>query len=234
MMAEIPVLDRHIVSNLLSPASKTVVETEEQLHPWCADSLTSTFEMPFLRTWDHYSGSQPVGKDLKQFMTSRAPRERLDTIESRRSSLTKHLNHTTRTPTPYISFTTSATAVQELANMREFKDRGVQTLAVVDPNTRLRHGLPILDVATEMDHYDIQDPYRRSKRYYIYHYVCLWQVTDREIIGQWKWKDLIVNENWYQDIIMPAFRDFTRKSTTRSLESGQSDLLAGMNKLSRR
>lgn len=152
MMAEPPVLDRHIVSSLLSPASRTVVATEEQLHPWRTEP-SITFEMPFLRIWDSYSGSQPVGNDPKKSMMSRAPRKRLDTIESRKSSLTTHLNHKERTPTPYISFTTSAAAVQDVAMMREYKKRGSQTLVVVDPNTRLRDGLPILDVVAEMDHY---------------------------------------------------------------------------------
>jgi hypothetical protein len=229
MMAETFVLDAHTVSSLLSPASKTVFATEEQLHPWNTDRF-QTFEMPFLRIWDFFSGSQP---DEKNFMMSRAPRQRLDTFESRKSSLTTHLDHKDWTPTPYISFQTSAAAVQDLANMRAQR-RGLQTLAVVDPNTRLRHGLPILDVAAEMGHYNILDPYRKSNQYYIDHYVCLWQVTERETIGHWKWSDLVAKENWYQEIIMPAFWKFRREVAPISPQGGPFDLLAGMNNLSRR
>ena len=63
------------------------------------------------------------------------------------------------------------------------KRRGTQTLTVIDPDTRVRNGLPILDLADEMDHYNIPDPYGKSNEYYKGHYVCLWQVTEREIIG---------------------------------------------------
>ena len=54
--------------------------------------------------------------------------------------------------------------------MRAQRNRGNQTLTAIDPNTRLRKGLPILDVAAEMDHYNIQDPYRKSNKYYNGHY----------------------------------------------------------------
>lgn len=216
-------------SSLLSPAIRTEFATEEQLHPWHTDR-SQTFKMPFLRIWDHFSGSQP---DEKDFMMSRAPCRRLDTIESRKTSLTTHLNHKDWTPTPYISFTTSAAAVQELSNMRaQRKNRGVQTLTVIDPNTRLRHGLPILDVAAEMNHYNIPDPYGKSNQYYNDHYVCLWQVTKLEIIGHWQWSDLVAHENWYEEIIMPAFRQFSRKTVLVSPEDESFDISAVMNKLS--
>ena len=31
--------------------------------------------------------------------------------------------------------------------------------------------------------YNILDPYRMSNKYYNGHYVCLWQVTEREIVS---------------------------------------------------
>jgi hypothetical protein len=126
-------------------------------------------------------------------MKSRAPRERLDTIESRKDSLTTHVDHGKWIPTPYISFTTSPTAVQELADMRAQR-RGVQTLTIVDPNTRVRNGLPILDLAAEMDHCNIADPYGKSNQYYNDHYLCLWEVTEGEIVGHWQWDDLIAHD----------------------------------------
>ena len=77
---------------------------------------------------------------------ARAPHQDLDTIESRKISLAKHLKHSDWTsPTPYISFTNSAAAVQDLVNVRAQRNRSNQTLTAIDPNTRLRKGLPILD-----------------------------------------------------------------------------------------
>jgi hypothetical protein len=71
-------------------------------------------------------------------MKSRASRQHLDTRESRKHSLATRINHKIW---PYISFTNSPAAIQDLA---EFKDRrrGVpQTLTVLDPNARIADGL---------------------------------------------------------------------------------------------
>ena len=206
-MAEKYVLDDHTALSLLNPALKTSFPTEEQQHPWHTDRF-ETFEMPFLRIWDRCSGSQP---DENKSMMARAPHQRLNTIESRKISLAKHLKHSDWTsPTPYISFTNSPAAVQDLVNVRAQRNRGHQSLTAIDPNTRLRKGLPILDVAAEIDHYNIQDPYRKSNKYCNGHYVCLWQVAEREIVGHWQWDDLVAPEDWYQAIMMPAFRLFGR------------------------
>lgn len=146
-------------------------------------------------------------------MKSRAERERLDTIKSRMDSLTIHIDHKVWIPTPYISFTTSPSKIEDLANLRAQRTyRGPHTLTVVDPNTRIRNGLPVLHVADEMKHYGIADPYGKLNEYYEDHYVCLWEVTKEEIVGHWQWNDLIAHENWYQEIIMPAFRQDDRKA----------------------
>jgi hypothetical protein len=103
-----------------------------------------------------------------------ASRQRLDTTESWKTSLTMHLNHKDWALISYVSFTTSAAAVQELANLRAQRNkRGVQTLTVIDHNTRLRDGLPILHVAAERDHYKIPYPYGKSNQYHNDHDVCL-------------------------------------------------------------
>ncbi|CZS92402.1 uncharacterized protein RAG0_02844 [Rhynchosporium agropyri] len=52
---------------------------------------------------------------------------------------------------------------------------------------------------------------------------------EQEIIGHWEWNDLAPNANWYNDIILPAFRE---NATSRSLEEETSGLLAAMNQLS--
>lgn len=224
-MAEEPVLDRQIVSSLLGPVY-TPFATEEQLHLWHTDR-SQTFDMPFLRIWDQYSGSQP---NQENFMMSRAPHQRLDNFESRKTSLTTHLDHKCWSPTPYVSFTNSAAEVQVLADMR-FEKRGTQTLTVIDPDTRLRNGLPILDIPAEMDHYNIPNPYRESNKYYNGHYVCLWQVTEREVVGHWQWNDLVTYKDWYQAIILPAFWQFRKKMASQDESFG---LWATLNQLSRR
>ncbi|KAH7020672.1 hypothetical protein B0J12DRAFT_722342 [Macrophomina phaseolina] len=155
---------------------------EEERHPWGGNRFP-TFRQPFLRIWDSCSGN---------------------TFESRKTSLTIHVNHNDWTPTPYISFTTSADA-------REARGRGRQTLTVVNPNVRLVKGLPILDIAAEMAHYGVQDPYRKSNQYYVDHYLCVWEVSEQEVIGRWQWKDLAADGQWYENTIQPAFRKHNRQ-----------------------
>ncbi|RMD41158.1 hypothetical protein DV735_g4000, partial [Chaetothyriales sp. CBS 134920] len=124
----------------------------------------------------------------------------------RLDSLTIHIDHGCWQPTPYISFTISPQNLEELAGLRaNRRGRGPHSLTAVDPNYRIRKGLPVLDVAEEMAYYGIDDPYGRSSKYYKDHYVCLWEVTEAEIVGHWHWEELVENENWYEDVIMPAF-----------------------------
>jgi hypothetical protein len=202
-------LKRDTVSGLLNPVLTTLFQNDEDRHSWRPHHF-QIFDKPFLRLWDYYSGSQP---DENGCMKSRAERERLDTIKSRRDSLTTHIDHKAWIPTPYISFTTSPSKIEDLVNLRaQRKHRGPHTLTVVDPNTRVRNGLPVLHVADEMEHYAIADPYGKLNEYYKDHYVCLWEVTKREIVGHWQWNDLVGHENWYQEIIMPAFGRVDRKA----------------------
>jgi hypothetical protein len=171
-MAEQPGLNRDIALSLLHLPFNTVSITEDEQRPWISNDF-QPFKIPFLRIWDHNSGSKP---DRERRMLSRAPRQRLDTLESRKASLTVHINHKIWEPTPYISFTTSPEAIEELANWRA-KHRGPQTLTVINPNARIANGLPILDLLAEMNLYKIKDPYGKSNQYYADHYLCLWEVT---------------------------------------------------------
>ena len=115
MIAEKYVLDDHTALSLSNPASKTSFSTEEQQHLWHTDRF-QTFEMSFLRIWDRCSGSQ---SDENKSMMARAPHQRLDTIESPKISLAKHLKSGDWTsPTPYISFANSSAAIQDLVNVR--------------------------------------------------------------------------------------------------------------------
>jgi hypothetical protein len=111
-------------------------------------------------------------------------------------SLAKHLDHKDWKPTPYISFTTSAKAVEELVNFRTRQNnRGIQTLIVIDPDTRLRDGLPLLDVAAEIGYYEILDLYGKSNQYHINHYVYLWEVIGKDVVNHWRWDELVAKES---------------------------------------
>ena len=221
-MTEEQVLDGDAALSLLCQPGNLF--TENLQHSWSVDGWPP-FNAPFLRIWDSKSGSQP---DNEGRMRSRAPRQRLDTRESRKTSLAIHINHKRWEPTPYISFTISPAAIQEMAPWRAGR-RGPQTLTIVDPNTRIADRLPILDVCAEMAHYGLNDPYGKSNQYYINHYVCLWEVPEQEIIGYWTWNDLAANDDWYNDIILSAFGE---NATSRPLEEETSGLQAAMNQLS--
>lgn len=225
-MDESPHLNSHIAQTLLGTEISSMFSNEEKLHPWHANRC-QPFTQPFLRLWDCYSGSQP---DSEGRMLARAPRHRLDTAESRRYSLTTHINHGIWEPTPYISFTTSPAAVEDLAELRARRgNRGSQTLTVLDPNIRLKLGLPILDVAAEMDHYEILDPYGKSNRYYVNHYACLWEVTEGEVVGHWQWDEINKTENWHQNIIIPALMESRKVALQDTF-----DLSAAIGSLSRK
>lgn len=223
-MAEEHVLTRATVSRLLGDTSQE--NTEETQHPWARGSK---LEKPLLRTWDHFSGSQP---ELSNCMLSRSPREDLDTSEARKGFLATHADHKIWKPTPFISFTSSTEAVQELAYYRTvYTNRGVQTITIVNPNVRFENGLPILDMSAEMSHYGILDPYERSNQYYKDHYLCLWEVTTPEIVGHWQWDDLATNDNWYEEIIMPEFERHNERLFTRPVAAEALDLAGLLNAL---
>ncbi|KAK4122790.1 hypothetical protein N657DRAFT_646540 [Parathielavia appendiculata] len=125
--------------------------------------------MPHLRTWDELSRSKLDGKN--NCMMTRGPHQRLDTAECR-NSLAIHINHSDWRPTPFVSFTTSAAGVEQLAGMRARRgNRGAQHLTAVDPLVRRKVGLPVLDVLVEMNSVQYSrsiraDPYRKENRYY--------------------------------------------------------------------
>lgn len=209
IMADLTPFDFKSSLVLLAPHTPSAVfPPEEDIRPWRVLPY-QTFNKPFLRLWDCYSGSQPVNRVL----TSRDPTIRLDNYDDRKESLETHIDHSKWRPTPYISFTTSSLAIQEIANMRLPK-RGKQTLTVIDPGIRMKKGLPILEVEAEMERYCISDPYRANGRYYSDHYVCLWEVAKDEVVGQWQWNDLASNPRWYEEIIMPAIS----RNRSRSME----------------
>jgi hypothetical protein len=43
--------------------------------------------------------------------------------------------------------------------------------------------------------------------FYKGHYLCLWEITDDEIIGRLECEDLAMIDGWYGGIVLAAFRD---------------------------
>ncbi len=177
-MAREPILNHDTAISLLRPSLNGPLAGDVR-DRWCNNDFKS-FKIPFLRIRDRCSGNQPEADGC---MKARASRQRLDTSESRKSTLAIHINHKDWTPTPYISFQTSPAAIETLAKFRGTGKRGRQILTVVDPNKRIADGLPILDVGIEMGYYGVDDPYGYTNQYYTNHYLCLWEVTEPEIIS---------------------------------------------------
>ncbi|KAF5858584.1 hypothetical protein ETB97_003977 [Aspergillus alliaceus] len=206
-MAEDTPLVQAIVSNLLwSPP-----EWEEIMHPW-GSVFSVNPDLPLLRTWDGVSGSQPSESGR---MLARLPRERLDTSTARETFLATHANHGIWEPTPFISFTQSPQELQDNVNWRK-KKRGSQTITVVNPYIRIDKGLPVLNMADEMRHYGVPDPYGRANEYYKNHYICLWEVTEEEVVGNWEWDDLLKTNRWYEQVILLAFKEHNERYDARS------------------
>ncbi|KAF1936633.1 hypothetical protein EJ02DRAFT_358689, partial [Clathrospora elynae] len=76
---------------------------------------------------------------------------------------------------------------------------------------RLMNGLPVIDVTAEMAYYSIPDPYQRGNEYYRNHYVCPWVINEEEVVGSWEWGKLATNEDWYEEVVVPAFNKFKKE-----------------------
>ena len=216
-------LDHITAVGLLRPSEQDSFQAEDINHSWLAypshDSdgqlanpfaeLSSIYkaleDKPLLRVWDTFSGSIPDSSSDGR-MLARSPREALATRDARKTSLTTHANNSEWEGTPYISFTSRPNAASDLAEYRRPK-RGNQYFIAIDPRHRLRRGLPILDMGKEMELYGVEDPYPDRDNYFVDHYVCLWEVTPAEVVGTWRWDELRRDNGWYENVIMPAFKE---------------------------
>lgn len=173
-----------------------------------SQSCRDHFRVPLLRISDAKAGYYI---DANGSINARARFMSLGSKLARTTSLETHIDHQKWIATPYISFTSSRKELQELAEQRaRIGRRTKQVLTVINPNTRIRHELPIRDLGEEMRFYGIENPYGDDK-YLEDHYICLWQVTEDEIVGHWDWDQLAEYGNWYGDIIVPAFREHERR-----------------------
>ncbi|KIX00241.1 uncharacterized protein Z518_10380 [Rhinocladiella mackenziei CBS 650.93] len=62
-----------------------------------------------------------------------------------------------------------------------------------------------------MRHDGVDDPYNQGYRYYRNHYLCLWEVTEEEIVGHYVWNDFDGDRRWYENIVLPAFKAHEQK-----------------------
>ncbi|KNG82647.1 hypothetical protein ANOM_007868 [Aspergillus nomiae NRRL 13137] len=215
------------------PLEYVPAPTEEEMHPWYQASHLN-LDQPLLRVWDSHSGVKPTSTNC---MYSRCSYKLLDTFETRAISLAIHAHHGNQTPTPYISFTKSAGAVQRYAEVRAWK-RGSQMLTVVNPRVRAASGRHLLSMVNEMRYYGVRDPFGMSCDED--EYLCLWMVSEEEVVGHWEWSELAKLDDWYEAIILPAFREHNkrfaaRSSTTNSSNSvdALSDTFSSARKISR-
>ena len=194
--------------------SKTLIPALRALEPGTV--LDQLWDSVLLRTFDAMSGSQP---DAHYRMLARDARMHLDTAEDRKNTLTTHGDHRDWTATPYISFTSSPRALQQLADSRMNGTRGDQYLVVVDPRIRIEIGLPVLHYKEEMEHYGVQSRYGHD--YWSGHYLCLWEVTPEEVVDVWAWNDLRSQRNWFEEIIMPAVERHRENRERRLVEDDE-------------
>jgi len=242
IMTSSAILDHNTAKSLLRPIEQNCLQAEDKHHSWMAypsqhsdgqlanpfAEHSSTYKAlegkPLLRVWDTCSGSIP-DPSRENRMLARLPRGELATKDARRASLTIHADQKKWEKTPYISFTSSPRAAVELILDRMCCNwRGDQNLVVIDPEYRLKLGLPILDMGKEMEVYGVKDPYPYStKNYFLDHYLCLWEVTPAEVVGIWSWGELRGNKGWYENIIMPAFQRH-RTAGQRAMQTATRDV----------
>jgi len=237
-MASEPLLDYSTTQNLLRPSEQDFLQAEDYKHSWLAKpSLNRDGQLvnpyiehhgiykdlegkPLLRVWDTCSGSIPDHSSGR--MQARLSRGVLATREARKTSLATHIDLRTWINTPYISFTSSPRAASELVHDRIcFTRRGDQNLVAIDPGYRLQRGLPILDMAKEAERYGVKNPYTRD--FFSDHYLCLWEVTPAEVVGTWPWNKLREADNWYENIVMPAFKE-RRAARQRAVQAATRDV----------
>lgn len=210
------VFDRTCALELLQSIHPFLEERGFSKHS-CASLPDTSYNRPFLRVWDENSGSHP---DLSKRILARLPREQLGSRQSREKALTTHADYQRWEPTPFISFTPSISALQEFLSRRKWKSFS-RRLTVINPNVRTAKGLPMLEMESELRYYEVPDPYRREYLYYKDEYLCLWEITPDEVVGHWDWDNLIENEHWYEEEILPAFEnhdeEFQRRNQSEAI-----------------
>jgi hypothetical protein len=205
--------------------------TEEVIHPWHTQPAVShrsrEWVIPLMRVRDWLTDDEPDPET--GIMRSRAHRATLRTAAERKNALTIHLNHANWTATPFLSFSSSPSAIWEIAEFRRQPERGrgAQTITVINPDARTHAGLPTISVAQAMKDYRVDFPAHYWKKTYDKDYhLCLWEVSREEIVGHYEWDTLRNNPDWYQEIILPAYQDHERRRIREHTRTVNVDLPA--------
>ncbi|PGG98212.1 hypothetical protein GX51_06932 [Blastomyces parvus] len=140
-------LARAIVSSILMGPSLQSIQNEDR-HPKRLDTI-GNLKSPFLRIWERWSGSKPGQTER---ILSRPPRQSLDTLSTRRESLTIHR--------------LDASSFHSVDNLYE---RVAKNCTTYDSKTwcsdNYSDGLPIVNMDAEMRYDVIPDLYGQS--YYL-------------------------------------------------------------------
>lgn len=194
-----------------------------------AGSPNAAYSGPLLRVWDKFSGSHP---DESGRMQPRLPRQRLGSQETRKEHLATHADYRIWEPTPFISFSASASGLLRFPSRRKGPSFP-RTLSAINPNVRIAYGLPMVEMESELRYYEVQDPYGRAYSYYKDEYLCLWEVTPIEVVAHWDWDVLVENDHWYEDEILPAFEEHNDRFLRRSRIKATFDMSTLQNTLPR-
>lgn len=195
--------DKACAMELLQCINPFLEERGLSKHSW-AESPNAAYPGPLVRVWDKFSGSHP---DQSGRMQARLPRERLGLRESRKEYLATHADYQIWEPTLFISFYTTVSSLLRFLSMRKGPSF-TRKLTVINPNVRIAYGLPIVGMESELKYYKVQDLYGRDYSYYKDEYLCLWEVTPDEVVDHWNWDVLVENDHWYEDTILPAFKEY--------------------------
>jgi hypothetical protein len=176
---------------------------EEDLHPWRVGAWTEIPESGMLwRVWDRRSACRI--DDSRVGFLAGSPDYCLGRSEERALSLTNHANWGCRSPSPYISTTSSFSEIVDLRvpqlTKRQEKYKGQPTnikVTLINASARIAAKMPVLRMTEELDHYKVRTPYGNHRNYmnsfFENEYLCPFVIQPDEIVGTFTWSSV---EEW--------------------------------------
>lgn len=149
--------DKACAMELLQCTHLFFEETGLSKHSW-AEFPNAAYSGPLLRVWNKFSGSHP---DQPGRMLARLPREWLGSQESRKEYLATHADNQIWEPTPFISFSASASGLLRFLSRRKGAS-SPKTLTAMNPNVRIAYGLSMVEMESELKYHEVRDPYGRN------------------------------------------------------------------------
>lgn len=221
-----PVITEKFVEEHLrfSPYGPLLKPHEEDQRPWARKA--AVVDKPLLRLWDEFSDGKP---DQSNNLVSNRPQGHLHSFRARQTALSIQVSDHGAYGTPASPFIAFQGNPSELGFIAAYWNRSAtdKYLTVINPNVRAANRLPTLNLLEEMKYYRASRPSARpSDAWYGEQYLCLWQVGWDEVVGTWMWNYLCDDENWYENIVYPAFLEHDRvaretREPERELESAK-------------